>query len=205
MERFWFNQYSSLFNKNNLLNIIPYSHMDLNSKLNAVFRLSIYFSVIMFIFKKDYRYLGIIIIMGILTVIIHRTAPKHLENNLQVEDNKIDSNLNEDAEGCKLPSKINPFMNPTFEDFEKGNLKKACNSYDNPVIRNMEDEYFNSGLYREQTDVFGRANSYREFYTMPVNSIVNDSVKFAEWCYKSPPTCREGNAMQCYADLHNHY
>lgn len=205
MERFWFNQYSSLFNKNNLLNIIPYSHMDLNSKLNAVFRLSIYFSIIMFIFKKDYRYLGIIIIMGVLTVIIHRTAPKHLENNLQVEDNKIDSNLNEDAEGCKLPSKTNPFMNPTFEDFEKGNLKKACNSYDNPIIRNMEEEYFNSGLYREQTDVFGRANSYREFYTMPVNSIVNDSVKFAEWCYKSPPTCREGNAMQCYADLHNHY
>ena len=205
MERFWFNHYNSLFNKNNFLNIIPYNHMNINSKLNAIFRLSIYFSILMFIFKKDYRYLSIIIIIGILTVIIYRTIPKKLENNLQIASNNTDTNLNEEAEGCKIPTRKNPFMNPTFEDYETGNLKKACNSYDNPIIRNMEEEYFNSGLYREQTDIFGKANSFREFYTMPVNSIVNDSVKFAEWCYKTPPTCREGNAIQCYADLHNHY
>ena len=36
---------------------------------------------------------------------------------------------------------------------------------------------------------------------MPVNSIMNDTIKFAEWCYKTPPTCGEGNAIQCAADM----
>ena len=34
---------------------------------------------------------------------------------------------------------------------------------------------------------------------MPVNSIVNDQGSFAEWCYSRPPTCKEGNGIQCSA------
>ena len=203
MERFWLNQFGSLFNRNNLFNIIPYSKLNLNSKLNSIFRLSIYFSLIMFIIKKDYRYLSIIVIVGILTIIIYRMSPKNMETNIQVKNTLKDSNYNEESEGCKIPTLTNPFMNPTFEDFENGDLRKACNSYDNSVIRSMEDEYFNVGLYRDSTDVFNKSNSQREFYTMPVNSIINDTVKFAEWCYKTPPICKEGNGIQCSSDLNS--
>ena len=57
-------------------------------------------------------------------------------------NSNIDSNINNDYEGCKIPTPENPFMNPTFEDYENGNLKKACNSYDNTLIRELENEYF---------------------------------------------------------------
>ena len=53
--------------------------------------------------------------------------------------------------------------------------------------------------------IFNKENSQREFYTMPDNSIMNDSIKFAEWCYKTPPTCKDGNAIQCVSNLHKHY
>ena len=203
MTNFWLNDLTVLFNRNNLLQIIPYNYLSTNEKLNSIFRLSIYFSVIMFMLKKDYRYLGIILIVGLLTVIINRNAKLlNIENNNSNPLDIInDSNSNSDAQGCKLPTPSNPFMNPTFKDYEDGNLQKACNSYDNSVVRSMENEYFNNGLYRDQMDIFNKGNSQREFYTMPVNSIVNDSVKFAEWCYKTPPTCAEGNAIQCAADI----
>ena len=202
MTNFWLNDLTVLFNRNNLLQIIPYNYLSTNEKLNSIFRLSIYFSVIMFMLKKDYRYLGIILIVGLLTVIINRNAKLlNIENNNPPLDIINDSNSNSDAQGCKLPTASNPFMNPTFTDFESGNLQRACNSYDNSVIRSMENEYFNNGLYRDQMDIFNNGNSQREFYTMPVNSIVNDSVKFAEWCYKTPPTCAEGNSIQCAADI----
>tara|TARA_A100001015_G_scaffold243848_1_gene279020 strand:- start:717 stop:1379 length:663 start_codon:yes stop_codon:yes gene_type:complete len=206
MTNFWLNDLNVLFNRNSLFEIIPYTNMNLNSKLNAVFRLSIYFSLIMYFFKKNYRYLVIILIVGILTIIVSKNHSKlnienNNNNNSPLNIINTDSNNNSDAQGCKLPTKTNPFMNPTFSDYESGNLMKACNSYDNSVVRSMEEEYFNNDLYRDVSDIFNKENSQREFYTMPVNSIINDSIKFANWCYKTPPTCGEGNAIQCAADL----
>jgi hypothetical protein len=207
MTNFWLNDLTVLFNRNNLMEIIPFNNMNLNSKLNSVLRLSIFFSIIMSILKKDYRYLVIILIIGILTIIIHKNYKRlNIENNNDPLDIiNVDSNNNDDIQGCKLPTKENPFMNTTFNDYKDGNLMKACNSYDNSVVRNMENEYFNNDLYRNTDDIFNKENSQREFYTMPVNSIINDQTKFAEWCYKTPPTCREGNTLQCVADLYKQY
>ena len=203
MTKFWLNDLTVLFNRNSLFEIIPYTNMNLNSKLNAVFRLSIYFSLIMYFLKKNYRFLVIILIVAILTMIVYKNSGNlNIENNdNDVSNTNKDSNINTEVQGCKLPIKSNPFMNPTLSDYETGNLMKACNSYDNNVIKSMEEEYFNNGLYRDVTDVFNKNNSQREFYTMPVNSIINDSIKFANWCYKTPPTCGEGNAIQCAADV----
>jgi hypothetical protein len=223
MDNFWLNDLSILFKRNNIFQIIPYNYLSLVNKLNAIFRLSIYFSIILFIFKKDYKYLMIIIIVGILTIIIYKNNKSlNIENNnindninnnnnndssIQINSNsninsQIDSN-NSDADGCILPTQENPFMNPTLKDYEEGNLMKSCKSYDNSVIRSMENEYFDYGLYRDQTDIFNNNNSQREFYTVPINSILSDTIKFAEWCYKTPPTCAEGNSIQCAADIVN--
>ena len=54
MNRFWLNDLTTLFDRNNLLEIIPYSNLVLNQKLNSIFRLSIYFSVIMFITRVGF-------------------------------------------------------------------------------------------------------------------------------------------------------
>ena len=158
----------------------------------------------MFMVKKDYRYLFIIVVVGLLTIIINRNSSKlNIESNTSPLNIINDSNSNDETKGCKLPTPTNPFMNPTFKDYEDGNLMKACNSYDNSVIRSMENEYFDYGLYRDQTDIFNNNNSQREFYTVPINSILSDTIKFAEWCYKTPPTCAEGNSIQCAADIVN--
>ena len=72
MTNFWLNDLTVLFNRNNLLQIIPYGYLSLNEKLNSIFRLSIYFSVLMFLLKKDYRYFGVILIVGIMTILCYQ-------------------------------------------------------------------------------------------------------------------------------------
>ena len=44
---------------------------------------------------------------------------------------------------------------------------------------------------------FGKANSQREFYSVPGREGVPDQDSFAHWLYRTPSTCKEGNAIAC--------
>jgi hypothetical protein len=36
-----------------------------------------------------------------------------------------------------------------------------------------------------------------------VTEAMNKQTEFAKWCYMTPPTCKEGNGLQCANNLHN--
>ena len=55
-------------------------------------------------------------------------------------------------------------------------------------------------LYKDVSDIFSKNNSQRQFYTTPVTTIPNDQGSFADWLYKTPPTCKENNGNQCVAN-----
>jgi hypothetical protein len=207
MNTFWVNDLSIIFNKNRLLEVIPFSNMKFNNKLNALFRLSIYYFIIMTLIKKNLNNIIIPIFVGIVTVVLYNYYRKthqisESNNNLNNSNNSnISSDNNSGIDGCKLPTKDNPFMNPTFMDISIGDTQQACSSYNNSVVRDLEKTIYNNGLYEDQFDIYGKEHSARQFYTMPVNSIVNDQGSFAEWCFGRPPTCKEGNGIQCAANL----
>jgi len=98
---------------------------------------------------------------------------------------------------CIRPNKINPFMNPLQKDFNEINYDHlfTCNSSNNK-IEEMVDKNFNYGLFQNIDDLFDMKNGQRQFYTVPVNTVPNDSIKFANWCYRLPPTCKE-NQENC--------
>ena len=60
----------------------------------------------------------------------------------------------------------------------------------------------NDSLFRDVNDLFGKNNSQRQFYTVPGNSIPNDQDTFAKWLYATPKTCKEGNGLQCAANMY---
>ena len=64
------------------------------------------------------------------------------------------------------------------------------------------EKHFNTDLYRDSTDLFDTKNAQRIWYTTPVTSIPNDQESFANWLYKTPPTCKEGNGAQCIANYY---
>jgi hypothetical protein len=99
--------------------------------------------------------------------------------------------------GCTSPTMDNPFMNATMKDYlnvdDNGdiiNRPPACNT-SNPDIKKQIDQQFNNNLYIDVSDLFGKLNSQRNFYTMPSTTIPNDRENFQKWLYNTPQTCKE--------------
>lgn len=110
-------------------------------------------------------------------------------NKLEYDLAEID---NYKRSSCRIPTSDNPFMNPLLTDFNNENDPSPCNADDEDVQNKMAD-MFNQDLYRDLNDLFDVKNAQRQFYTIPGGSIPNDQQAFAEWLYKTPPTCKEDN------------
>ena len=186
---FWFEDYTILFNKNKLGEFFPTSSMNLNEKLNAIVRCAIYISGALILYSGNFNYIYIGLCSLIATYIIY--SRKKIENF-------------ENKENIVYPTKDNPFMNVQMTDYTDNPNRESANKVDDSLeLRENITQNFNNKLYRNVGDIFERENSQRQFYTNPITTIPNDQTKFAEWLYKTPPTCKEGNGYQCVAN--NHY
>jgi len=97
---------------------------------------------------------------------------------------------------CKKPTVENPFANIVFSDYlDSQNLAEPCNIDDEQVQNQMQNLY-NSSIYRNLEDVWERENSQRMFYTVPIQTVPNSQIDFANWLYKTGPTCHE-NTENC--------
>ena len=197
---FWINDIKILYNRNHILEIYPSSNFDIIRKLNAIFRFSLYYSFIVFLYNRNNTNVFYIpIVVGILTYIVYKK-----NKSIQVDDALIQSiNGNKDivhemSDTCRIPTKDNPFMNPLLSDFGNNvEVKESCTSFDNKGIQKKIDEYFDQGIYKEFSDIFNNKNSQRQFFTVPARDVPNDQGSFAQWLYGSPPTCKEGNMIDC--------
>jgi len=200
---FWYNDISILYNKDSITEIFPSKRFDILRKLNAIVRLSIFYTLVMFFMKREQKYLVIpVIVMGITWLIWYKQEDIHVDNTMKESmSDKLEDlvKINDLSTECRVPNKDNPFMNPTLTDYGS-NLQpppKSCPSYNNKGVQRRVEELFNEDLYRDVTDVFGKNNSQRQFYTVPGNQVPNDQGAFAQWCYGTPPTCKEGNQIAC--------
>ena len=212
MTPLWIDKFSILYEKKYLFEIIPSKGFDFNRKLNSLLRLSIFYSIIVFSFNRERSSVFYIpFVIGIMTYILSRKYSEtylnkvntDLMNNTSIseEDN---SDMIQKLEGsCKIPSSNNPFMNPEIYDYNTTNNDfESCDSYNNKGIQREIDKHFNNDLYRDVNDIFGKSNSQRQFYTVPGNSIPNDQDTFAKWLYARPKSCKEGNGLQCAANMY---
>ena len=96
MNTFWINDLSILFSKNHLLEVIPLSSMKFNNKLNTIFRLSIYYFIIITLINKNIKNIVVPIFVGIVTVVLYNYYRKI--HNINESNDKIDniSSLSED-------------------------------------------------------------------------------------------------------------
>ena len=109
------NDLSIIFDRNHFLEVIPFTNMKFNDKLNAIFRVSIYYFIIMTLIKKNLNNIFIPVVVGIVTVIlyknyrrIHRLSESNdnSPNNNNLNNSNISSNNNSGVEGCKIPTNI---------------------------------------------------------------------------------------------------
>jgi hypothetical protein len=206
---FWYKQPSILYEKDSILEFFPSRKFDITRKLNAILRLTILYSLLMFLITKTTIYLIIPFVASIITWFIwSRQKDTHTDDILEDSINdKIDDlvKINDLETECRIPTKDNPFMNPPIHEYSNDKFlkPKACPSYNNVGVQNRIEELFNDDLYRDVKDIFNKNNSQRQFYTVPGKQVPNDQSSFAEWLYGRPKTCKEGNSYACLSDLGN--
>lgn len=190
-ERFWLDDpVTFATNVDYATKFIPDKNMNLAEQLNATMRFALYFSIIVYIVRQDYRVFFFVIFVAFVTIVINNVDRNSKNKRTQILE-KLDLTHDRQHGLCIKPTKNNPFMNviPTdYQDFPS--RPKACNISKRP-IKKIVNQYMDGGLYRDVDDVFHRKASGRQFYTMPVTTIPSEQNQFAEWLYATGPTCKE--------------
>lgn len=182
---FWLNDFSIIFDQKRLTEFFPSHFMSENEKLNALLRFSIYITLLLILYKKNYNLLVIPLVIGLITLYIYKF------NSIQTKEEKF-NNINTDK--CLKPTEENPFMNTLLTDV--GVYKEREQACLNEEVEEDIEKNFNKGLFKDVNDLYGKNNSQRQYHTMPnTNEFgikAGDTVKFANWLYNlGDSTCKE--------------
>lgn len=145
---------------------VPVRTMDLTQQLNALFRLGVYYSLVMLLLTQNAAHLTVALAMAAVTALVHVVSEK--------------TELFQAAAGCAPcvpPTKNNPFMNALVMD--RTDRGPACNPLNADVMAKIaRDEKTPpaDGPYEH-----GRTN--RTWYTMPNTTAASRQGEFAEWLY----------------------
>lgn len=200
---FWLDDYKILFYKERLTAFFPTIQMTLIEKLNSIFRLSIYLSIILYLLTNNYLYLYIMIIVGGFTCFIYYTQKDNIElyfNSIpESNENRIEKNILEEKNNEVKPTVENPFMNINLITDNK-DKEAALPSWNNEKIQKNIEDKFGYNLYRDVGDLYGKSNSQRQYYTMPSTTIPNEQTSFAKWLYGTQATCKE-KSIYCTPEM----
>jgi hypothetical protein len=91
------------------------------------------------------------------------------------------------------PNAKNPFMNVLIDEIKYNPKKAPAASVLDPSVQVSLDDFFKTQFVNDPTDVFGRSQSQRQFYTTPSTTVPNDQASYQNWLYRIPgKTCKEG-------------
>ena len=191
---FWYNDFQIL--KKRPVEFVPTNSMNIIEKLNAITRFSIYFGLLLTISTGEYLALYITIAGFALTLLIYHNHPKiSADNNNRLvgggDFGPIPNNQK------TQPTRDNPYMNVLMNEYTENPHRPPADEHDDPEVQKSIENYFQSNLYRDVDDVWGRNNSQRQFYTMPSTTIPNDRDSFMKWAFKTPYVCKDGDKLAC--------
>ena len=197
----WFKDPQNFITPTNYDQFFPEKLMNFSEQLNSLLRLSIYFSLIVFVLKYDIRIFLVPLVTGLFTWFLYnidtvnrKSKEKFLESN----------NLSEDPHDksiCQKPTKNNPYMNVLMNEYNDNPQRKPACDINTNVTKNEAKAYFDENMYRDVGDVYEAQTTDRQWVTNPITTIPNDQVEFAKWLYNKGPTCKE-QGIQCYKNIY---
>ncbi len=203
---FWLEDPSIILRGDRILEFIITSEMSIEEKLNSIVRFSLYTSIILTMYYKNWRYFGLLIATLILTYIVYKNQTI---DNMQIvthdEVKKSEDTMVIDGEERTIPTYNNPFGNPNFTDYNKPKMVDYTSF--TPEARKFKQEVkdkFYKRVFRSSDDIYQKKHGLREFYTVP--DYIEDVSKFRKWVGgkggKGSTACKQ-DTSQCYKNL-NH-
>jgi hypothetical protein len=168
-DSFWLTDLSVLIRHDRLLEFFISSDQSLSEKLNSIARFGIYISIVLAMYHSNPKYLTLSILTFLITYLIYINVDKKefMEANSidQIKENII-------YKDSVKPTINNPFGNSSIIDIIDNPKRKPMVDYsenNDESLKVKEDitDAFNYNLYRDVSDVYGRKNSQRQYYTTP--------------------------------------
>ena len=224
--KFWFNDPNVLLQKEYIFEFFPVETMTYEQKLNAVSRFVILLTIISFAITKNVR-IVIISIITLFSIFIMYFYQEKEKSKLQrkkeaFQDAGIEflsqNNIPIPENTFAPPTVNNPFGNVLMTDYYY-NPKKlpAPPSYNDNVNTdilsqakkmviesNPDQPDIADKLFKDLGDQFDFEQSMRPFNSNPSTTIPNDQSAFADFCYGSMVSCKEGNLFACARNLARH-
>jgi hypothetical protein len=222
---FWGTNPNALFDPSSILQLFPVSDMSYEAKLNAISRLVILLTVVFYLIFRSYRsfFMGIITLGAIWA--LHYSQQKDankkkkvrfqegFETSDVVKDFLEEHDISETLFSESTPE--NPLQNVMMTDYESaGNKRPAPAAYTEEAQQkvlehtksmidkmNPEQPKITNKLYRSLEDNLAFEQSMRPFYSTASTTIPNDQGAFADFCYGSMVSCKEGNPFACARNL----
>jgi hypothetical protein len=199
------------------LEFFPLENMFLNQKLNALTRGIIVLSIFVFIVFRDIK---IIFASGLTLFFIYFIHSQKTEEGFSSPalDYLNQNNIPISENAFQLPSSKNPLSNVLITDYMNNPHKKPAAPMTEPIIK---DNILNSAkqlvqeanpgqigitdkLFKDLNEQLNFEQSLRPFNSNPSTTIPNDQGAFADFCYGSMVSCKEGNLFACARNLSNH-
>lgn len=171
--------------------------MTFEEQLNAAFRFSMYFSVLVLAIRADFRVIYFSVFVGLITIVLYNVKSNEDDVKKRVlERLDLMGPSRTSRKLCVKPTKDNPYMNVMLNDLDKfPNRPKACN-INNTKVKALADTCANGDLYKDIDDVYHKKGSDRQFFTNPVTTVPNSQTDFAHWLYNTGKTCKE-DTIRC--------
>lgn len=167
---YWFKNPLILFQ--NMKDFFPRQDLSNVDKVNALARLSIYYSILIIILKLDTKYLSLSVCLLFLSFLLGGS----------------ESFISSDPKKCTRPTKENPFMNFTVGDHIINPNKPPACPLDN--IRDEQIKNYRFNMIVDPIDLYGKTITDRNFYTLPSTTIVNDQEGFLKYLYGDFGKCK---------------
>ena len=227
---FWGENPNVLFQKEYILEFFPVESMSYNQKLNAVARTIILLTIVGFAFTHSIRTL---IISTVTMGAIYLMHFYHEKEKIKVDSKRVgvkegfegpgkavytDNNIPIPTDVFSEPNSSNPFSNVLVTDYAFNPNKKPAppsfNQNTNADILNRAKQFVSEAnpdqpdiadkLFKDLGEQLVFEQSLRPFYSTASTTIPNDQGAFADFCYGSMVSCKEGNKFACARNT-SHY
>ena len=212
---FWAENPNILFQTEYITEFFPVDFMTYEQKLNAVSRTVIILTLVSFAYSRKIQLLGICALSLFLIFLMFYFHKQNSDKQVRFEDDaKEGFGAGPDPKFFDIPSSGNPLSNVLLPDYEYNPVKKpAPPSFTKPagetILQNAkkmvqeanpDQPNISEKLFASLGEELKFEQSMRPFYSTASTTIPNDQGAFADFCYGSMVSCKEGNMFACVKD-----
>ena len=230
---FWATNPNILFDSQYVMEFFPVENMTYNQKLNAITRTVIILALLTFFTSGNIRVIIVSIITLFAIFILHYYHMKEANNKKKstllketikegfsnpANDYLESENIQISDEVFDEPTPENPFSNVMMTDYDYNPDKKPAppaftKNVNEQILEDAKQLVVKSNpdqpdiadkLFKDLGEQYVFEQSLRPFHSNPSTTIPNDQQAFAEFCYGSMVSCKEGNPFACARNMTRH-